>query len=518
MSQSNRLIVKVKRGDDLIYYSYDQKKVMFHEVTEGYLNGIIPGFRRLNKAARRKEFKKFVSEGTVIATVCLPDILANSKFKIDDHTGDKHKPRLQDLQIGLTVLLQMADLFEQPEAGFLLISSILAGLHSKALRYYESGFRTCLSIGRQDETLVHIIKVFVDAVVPLNKWTGKWCKVKRKSVLNYRNSDDAIGRHIQDFSFAKIKVDHVEHDYPDIIIPVAYEDTVVTVIGASSSQLREALPYLENACAILINCGSSDLEPDKLSLEAISAYNPSILELLVQYRNEVSAVFRFWWEECDDQWAKGIVTEARASFEKPASNYIAVTLNPKTLRKKILHLVLSSFFDTVESLGWITNEDLEKYRQGAENVFDPAPIIKPPQRYMEDPAVFLELMGQILREQHDKILQENEPFVKTRKPFAAYRSISNERHLVILESDFKKAYAKTARNAKNLDTTFLQKDNWVGDLQKRLAEAGVIKSPNTGYRYRYDLLQNGSRDTTYVVAIPCDKLENDSANLKATDL
>lgn len=61
-------------------------------------------------------------------------------------------------------------------------------------------------------------------------------------------------------------------------------------------------------------------------------------------------------------------------------------------------------------------------------------------------------------------------------------------------------YAKAVKADSTIDAAFLQKPKWELELQKALGTAGVIKVPATGYRYRYDLLANGTRDSTYVVA------------------
>lgn len=63
-------------------------------------------------------------------------------------------------------------------------------------------------------------------------------------------------------------------------------------------------------------------------------------------------------------------------------------------------------------------------------------------------------------------------------------------------------YAKAVKADYTIGATLLQKPRWELELQKLLGQAGVIKIPASGYRYRYDLLANGTRDTTYVVATP----------------
>ena len=68
-------------------------------------------------------------------------------------------------------------------------------------------------------------------------------------------------------------------------------------------------------------------------------------------------------------------------------------------------------------------------------------------------------------------------------------------------------YAKAVKADNTIDAAFLQKPRWELELQKVLGTAGVIKVPAAGYRYRYDLLANGTRDTTYVVATPARLLQ-----------
>ena len=68
-------------------------------------------------------------------------------------------------------------------------------------------------------------------------------------------------------------------------------------------------------------------------------------------------------------------------------------------------------------------------------------------------------------------------------------------------------YAKAVKADSTIDASFLQNDRWAAELQKLLGQAGVIKLPASGYRYRYDLLGNGTRDSTYVVAIPARLLQ-----------
>ena len=104
------------------------------------------------------------------------------------------------------------------------------------------------------------------------------------------------------------------------------------------------------------------------------------------------------------------------------------------------------------------------------------------------------------------IVEADARFVKAEKHMAAWRVISKQRCLVFPEAHWAKAYKQAARGAGNVDLSYFQKDGWELELQKTLCKNQLIKQPSSGFRYRYDLFGTGSRDKTYVVAIPAELL------------
>ena len=255
---------------------------------------------------------------------------------------------------------------------------------------------------------------------------------------------------------------------------------------------------------ILFNSDAGDLAPTKLSPADIAAYAPDVVSRLQTNSKQVAALLD-WWRipfKNEDTWAREIVQEARASFGKPDSRYIRVELDPKKLRDAIRYRVLLCFFDVLEDNELMTAEELQPYRQGAKDVFDPAPVEPAAVRHAEDPDVFLEVMRELAVDPSAKIVAEDERFIKKDKPLAAWRTIGTERHLVLLEEGWAKFYKKAILAKKTIESSFFQLERWERDLQKTLSEAGLIKKASSGYRYRYDLLENGRRDSTYVVAIP----------------
>lgn len=258
---------------------------------------------------------------------------------------------------------------------------------------------------------------------------------------------------------------------------------------------------------LLLNSGIGDLTPTKLSSADIAAYDPDIVSQLKDKRKYVAALLDWWWTpyEDEDTWARGIVQEARASFGKPDSRYIRVELDPRKLRDAIRYRVLLSFLDELEAAQILTAEELEPYRTGAKEVFDPAPKEDKPPRRAEDPEVFTEIMRELV--QCASIVPEGERYVKSSKALGAWRTINNKSYLVMLEEVWAREYKKEAKKRKDMDVSFFQREHWERDIQKHLVEHDMIKPASSGYRYRYDLMETGNRDTTYVVAVPTELLE-----------
>lgn len=119
----------------------------------------------------------------------------------------------------------------------------------------------------------------------------------------------------------------------------------------------------------------------------------------------------------------------------------------------------------------------------------------------------MELMQELVQDPSFPIIAEGEPFVKTSKPAAAWRTISKERYLVLEEGCWSKLYMKTARAKKDINTSFFQTNKWDQQLQKRLCEAGIIKQPSSGFRMRYDLFGTGDRNNTHIIAIHAELLD-----------
>lgn len=499
-NKSPPTLVKLKGCTYTNYFIYSEKDRRFDLLDEGRLSKEIPGYTSLNEQARNRKFDSFIKNSEIIRKFKYPSRLANAPQKPD---LDRMSP--EEKTAAAKALLSIGTMFESPQPGYRLLADFLCGLHCTSLHKAEPTFSSAIAVHSDSPELLSALKRLVKASVRISRWrVGKGVKIHRKAILDYRVNVGEFPHHIQDFSQVMCSIP----GYKKLRFMAPYSDTVVLLVGADNSQIREAMPYINNAAVLLLNSGTGDFTPTRLSAADIAAYDPDVVSQLKNRRKHIAALLGWWWVpyENEDAWARGIVHEARASFGKLDSRYIRAELDPRKLRDAIRYRVLLSFMDELEAAQYLTAEDLEPYRTGAREVFDPAPKEDKPLRRAEDPEVFLEIMRGLV--QHASIVPEGERYVKNSKALGAWMTISKKPYLVMLEEVWAREYKREAKKRKGLDVSYFQREDWEKDMQKLLAEHEMIKSPSVGYRYRYDLLEIDAQDTTYIVAVPTDLLEN----------
>ncbi len=483
-------------------------KRVWTQMDERTWRKLIPQFALLTEHGREKAIQDFLDSHTLYGEATAPAYTPNA----DKKTGNKSED-----QEAVQILLGIGEIFKDSRAGYLILAYMIAGLHGSAFHHEASDIRFALGIQTHSNEIFAALKAITKATVTLKKWTGTDCVLKRKPILDCRKQR-ITSKRFHDFSCYKMKARHRIYPKPfrlevcpqysktvRFLTPAPYVDTVATIIGADSAFLREASPYMDCCATFLIGCGSNDWGTAKLTASETAEYDPAIVQELKNMRYPIASILRDWWGAYDKKeekiWAQNVVAHARKSFGKPDSRYITATIDPKKLRDKIAYFVLLDFLDYTVKQGWLTEEAVQVYRAGAQAVFDPQPVEDKPLRRMEQVDVFTEIMEMLRQENTDKIVPCGQDFVKSAKSFGAYREISGEQYLVMLENDWGKAYLKAAKKL-NVDVSFAQRPNWERELQKLLCETEAIKAPSAGYRYRYDLYDNGTRDKTYVIAYP----------------
>ena len=491
-------MLKIALGGQTHIWAWDGGEKRYRPVDEAYLARVLPGFRDLNERARARRKARCLRENDVAKGGKIPAALPNTRpFRGAD--GKRRTPTPEELRRGAEALLALGELACEAETGWELLGCLLAGLWCRQLRRAEPGFRPVVAVAGSGGEAERICKALVKGAVTRRRWCHGNIRIKRRAVLDYRVKPGELPRHIQDFSRAKVKL----RGYKTLRLPMPYRNTVALVIGAGSRQLRQAESCLEHAGVILLGCESCDWAGRTPTLR-LTAYDPQVLAGLTGNRALTAAVLAGWWAECTRARAGAIVQAARASFGEKDSRYTEVVLEPRRLGREIRCQTLLAFLDLLETSGVMAAEELAQYRGAIREVYHPQPRPAGPIRRAEDPEVFVELMRGLMA--NGPVAGVGEPFRKADRLLGAWRDISGVRYLVLPEAGWAKAYRKAAGARGDLDLTVFQNQRWVALMQKGLAQAGVIKAPSAGYRYRYDLYGVGKRESTYVIAVPRERL------------
>lgn len=490
--EDKKIILQITRDGKKMHFCMDVHEKSYVPLDEAQLCREIPMFRSLNERARKQAFRRFLKGARVIDAGELPENLPGRR-----PPRDKVGPSREELRAGALAFLSAGELFESADAGPGLMADLLGGLWCRELRAAEPAYRPVVAVDSTAPRIEEILTALVRGVVTYKRWRLGKTRVRRKAVLDYRADDWNLPHHVQDFSRVKIPV----KGHKALRIPCSYENTVALIIGANSQQLQEAAPYLRNGAVLLLNCATSkDLKGGRISNAALNHYDPEVLERLQQERKRISLLLAFWWGYCRPKRAWRIIQAARASFGPQDSRYATVTLEPQKLRQAIRYQLLLAFLGWLEDGELLTAEEAASFRASVRAVYDPEPVPRQPVRHAEDPEVFVETMRALAAE--SAISGPDEPYRKNDGCLGAWRDISGTRYLVMPEKDWARAYRQKVQTDKSVDTSFFQDEDWSKELQKWMSEAGLIKPASSGYRYRYDLFGNGTRDKTYVVAVP----------------
>ena len=470
---------------------------------EAVLARHIPHFRTLNERARRKAAEHFLDSIDVIDCGRIPDDLPNRK-RPRDRNGHKTNLPPAAYRAGVLDLLSMGPLFPSPNPGFDLLADLLGGLWCRALREVESAYQPVAVIDSRAPEIEACLTAMIRAVVLRHRWHRKRASIRRKAILDFRTDGLQLPPHIQDFTGLKLRVPG--KGCKPLRMPYSYQDTAALVIGASSQQLQESAPYLREAAVFLLNCdGCGDLKGHRISTSLLDSYDPAILGQLEKGRENTSVVLEAWRRMSHPRRAQMIIQAAKNSFGPPDSRYVSVTLDPRKLNRAIRYQLLLAFLTWTEDCDLLTAEEAGTYRAAIKQIYDPEPIPEMPVRHAEDPEVFRDVMKALVSE--SDVADTGEPFRNSDKRLGAWRKISGILYLVMPEDGWARAYSRRVRKDRGIDTSFFQRKDWEKQLQKILAEQGLIKSTAGAYRSRYDLYDRKQGKDTYVVIVPAALLE-----------
>lgn len=489
---STHLII-LRCGDQTIRWLLQPGEKRPVLLNERYLRKELSHYADLTVKGRRKAVDRYLKGFPVILRARIDESLPN----VGHHILGR-PPCRNDFRAGADAFLRLLDLFEDRETGAILAANLLCGFQMTTLRRLFATFSPVVAIPEASESLEQILRLVQETSMPRQSWRGKHCRVRRAPVLDYRESGDGIAPRFQDFSRAKIMLSGKKLP----VAPFPYTDTAALLIGASSGQIREAAPYLERCSVIALGCRlPKELSARRLSHRQLGAYDPQIIEAWRAHGAEIALVLRLWQEY--ELPAATIKAQVSSRFLPPDARYISVTIHPDELRAAVYIAALIAFLRMLVGYGLLSTVETAAREEALTVLFFPPPPPPPaPKRQAEDPQVFLELLADHIRQAPEDIAGPDEPYRKKDRRLGAWRTISGTQHLVMAEQVWKKWYQRQVRSRPDLDTACLSRDAWEKDMQKALADASVIKAPSAGFRYRYDLYNDGSRDSTYVLAVP----------------
>ena len=459
----------------------------------------IPNYRYFTENGRKKHQKKLLKNADV-KTVRAETDQPPAWRKIHDDDG-KRPPTTTDCRQGVAALMSLLDVFPDPEVGAMLLATVLMGLRAADLRNGEPSLRPCVAF-RGPPQLESALKSLFRHILPRKRWKDKRFFFRRKRMVDL---NDALS--LVDISRVKIRVDKLK----SIWLPLPPKDTALLVLHGRDTTWGKFSDDLSRTGVVFVNSGLSANGWGAASVPTytVSVWDDDLLEKIIAPAPRAAWLLGWWWGTSRNDWAQDVIRRAHVQLGNPGGRFRTFAYEPKALCRAVAYQALLDFVALTGDRQWLPPDVADGYRQRLRDIFDPVSLPPPTApRRAEDADVFLEKL-KLLIDHPDQIVPLGKPYARPQrgKVAAAWRQIGGEEYLVMEEKVWMTWYAKAVKADSTIDASFLQNDRWAAELQKLLGQAGVIKIPASGYRYRYDLLGNGTRDSTYVVAIPARLLQ-----------
>lgn len=486
-------IIRVKTGPGQPIFLAEEDG-RYVPLPENFWAGRIHNFRYLTIEGREKRRRKLLQEMD-IKTVRVRTDQPPAWWKIHDDDG-KHPPSVAECRQGAESLLSLLDVFPSTEAGAMLLATVLLGLRAADLKQYEPSLRPCVAF-RGPPQLERVMKCLFKLILPRKRWKGKNFSIWRKRVVDLNEPLSLV-----DISRAKVRIAKLKSTW----LSLPPENAVLLVLHGRDTTWGKFSDDLSQTGIVFVNSGLSANGWGATSVPtySLTAWDDQLFEKIIAKAPQAARLLGWWWGISGNDWAQDVVRRSHDQLGRPGGRFRTFSYEPKALCRAVAYQVLLDFVALVSDRQWLPPDVADSYRQRLRDIFDPAPLPPPTApRRAEDADVFLEKL-KLLIDHPDQIVPPGKPYARPQrgKVAAAWRQIGGEEYLIMEEKIWMTWYAKAVKTDSTIDATFLQNDRWAAELQKLLGQAGVIKIPASGYRYRYDLLANGTRDTTYVVATP----------------
>ena len=484
--------VKINPGQPLFLAEEDSRYV---PLPENFWAGRIHNFRYLTLEGREKRRRRLLKEMDV-KNIRIRTDQPPAWWKIHNDDG-KHPPSVAECRQGAESLLSLLDVFPSTEAGAMLLATSLMGLRAADLKQCEPSLRPCVAF-RGPPQLERVMKCLFKSILPRKRWKGKNFSIWRKRVVDLNEPLSLV-----DISRARVRIAKLKSTW----LSLPPENAVLLALHGRDTTWGKFSDDLSQTGIVFVNSGLSANGWGAASVPtySLTAWDDQLFEKIIAKAPQAARLLGWWWGISGNDWAQDVVRRSHDQLGQPGGRFRTFSYEPKALCRAVAYHVLLDFVALVSDRQWLPPDVADSYRQRLRDIFDPAPLPPPTApRRAEDADVYLEKLKLLLIDHSDQIVPLGKPYARPQrgKVAAAWRQIGGEEYLVMEENVWMTWYAKAVKADSTVDATFLQNDRWAAELQKLLGQARVIKIPASGYRYRYDLLANGTRDTTYVVATP----------------
>lgn len=486
------VVVQEYRNSYLRIWYRSKRDREYVPVDERFLAKKIPRFDELTEKARLEATKEFFSH-------CRIQEYAELKLlgTVENPACDE-----ENLKKGAKLLLSATELFENHEVGHRLVCLTLTSARCESLRRQMNDFRPIVMVKTNEDAAISVFTEWFEALEPRKKWKKRknHVKIHREVILDFRNPT-IIGKKLLDFNHCTLVANKKKFQ-----TPIPYDDVAIAVIAPSVQHLHELELYTEYAGMVLIGAVKGKYDCSVVASKQAANVDDSLRQKIRENSLPLASVLDDWRYGADDEnaWAMEIADTVKKSFGKPDSRYRSVTFDPVKLQDAVYLAVFVSFLKYSLQKGWISVEEAEKYLVAATEVFAPKAAAETGK--MEEPDIFLDILRRWSQAPERKIASQEVEF-PSKDIDGAIRDISGEKYLVLPEDWLKKVYLKEIRRTK-CDCSFAERPDWMQKIQREWCEAGILKHHGKNYRYRYDLYGTGSRDKTYVLAIPLTQLKS----------
>ena len=344
---SSKQVLELRCGDQTIRWLLQPGEKHSILLDERHLRREIPHYADLTQRGRRKAVDRYLRGLPVILRARIDESLPNVGLRILGRP-----PCRDDFRAGADAFLRLLDLFEDPETGAILAANLLCGFQMTTLRRLFPTFLPVVTIPEADETLECVLRLIQKISTSKHRWRGKCSRVRRAPVLDYRENGDGISPRFQDFSWVKVDVPRGKSP----AAPFPYTDTAALLIGASSGQVREAAPYLEQCSVMALGCRlPKELSARRLSHRQLGAYDPQIIEAWRAHGAEIALVLRLWQEY--ELPAATIKAQVSSRFLPPDKRFIAVVPHPDKLRAAVYLAALIAFLRMLAEYSLLSSEE-----------------------------------------------------------------------------------------------------------------------------------------------------------------